>query len=104
MALLVLQVVLALPAAYRAYNNPQNLDAEQSAVDFHVYVDGVLRDNRLSIKRADGDIRFAVPLKPSDQRLSLVVTDSDQSILFDNLVLIDPVLTLDKAAQGRASE
>ena len=98
------ETLIAVPTPYKANHNPEKLDAAQTAVDFHVYVDGVLRDKRRSIKRADGDIRFAVPLTPSDQRLTLVVTDSEHSIIFDNFVLIDPVLTLDKTAQGRAAE
>ncbi len=95
------EAVIALLAAYK---DRQQRDPAKTLVDFRVYVDGVLRTSRLSIKRADGDIRVAVSLTPVDQRITLVSTDADESILFDELVLIDPILMLDRSTRSQSSE
>jgi len=64
--------------------------------DFRVYVDGELRFSRLGFTKDDGDAHIVIPLDSHDSRLTLVSTDAEGRIWCDHIVLIDPVLVLEK--------
>lgn len=75
--------------------SPSEMPEYKRTVDFRVFVDGVLRFARLGFRREDGDGQFAVALSPSDRFLTVVVTD-DGNLEFDHVLLVDPVILLDK--------
>lgn len=72
---------------------PHEMREFKRTVNFHIFVDGQPRYERLVFRREDGDERFVVPLLPDDRFLTVVATD-DGNIEFDHVVLIDPVIAL----------
>jgi hypothetical protein len=80
------------------------IDTSHNNADFRVFVDGVLRYSRLSFRRSEGPIDVFVPLSALDQKLTLVSSEGEGEIRFDDVVLIDPVLKLDNPTGRDASE
>ncbi|MES1213388.1 MAG: hypothetical protein ABUL64_02275 [Singulisphaera sp.] len=78
-------------------------DPALNTADFRVFVDGELRYSRLGFRRADGDIDVFVPLTAADQRLTLLITEGEGTIRFDNVVLIDPILKRDQPKRKPSS-
>jgi hypothetical protein len=71
-------------------------EVQTRIADCRVFVDGSLRSSRLGFRREDGDLRISAPLFAADRFLTIVVTDGDGEMRFDHVVLIDPVIALDK--------
>ncbi|MCC7083993.1 MAG: hypothetical protein IT427_03175 [Pirellulales bacterium] len=66
------------------------------AADFTIYVDGISRFSRVDLRRVDGDIDVVVKIRASDRFLTIVSSDSTGESAYDHLVLIDPVILLQR--------
>lgn len=93
-----------LPSEFRGtvanLENSHEFPPEQNAnrqltASVYIYVDGNLRYERTEFSRNDGEPQFTVPLAPEDRFLTIVSTD-DGDITFDHVVLVDPVIALEK--------
>jgi hypothetical protein len=91
-----------VPAEFRAavanIENSKDFDPNDDrrlSANFHVYVDGKLRYERMQFRREDGSAEFTVPLHPDDRFLTIISTD-DGDVVFDHVVLIDPIVSLAK--------
>lgn len=65
-----------------------------SVADFRVYVDGVERCVVPALHWQDGEQLVEIELGTHSRIVTVVVTDSDQQVEHDELVMIDPVLVL----------
>jgi hypothetical protein len=74
---------------------PKNSDRPLLA-SFHVVIDGQMRYERLDFGFEDGTEPFAVTLAPGDRFLTIISTDSGASDYYDHVILIDPVVSLEK--------
>lgn len=69
---------------------------EPPSASFHVYVDGELQYERLGFRGEDGEEEFSVSLTPENRFLTIISTDNGDGYYYDHVVLIDPVIELEK--------
>jgi hypothetical protein len=68
--------------------------------DFWILLDGVVADSQLGVVYEDGVLQFDVPIPLSARFLTLVTTDADGDINWDDAVMGNPTLALDIPAPG----
>jgi hypothetical protein len=73
--------------------DPKDTAQRRLSANFHVFVDGKMRYERMQFGREDGAAEFAVALHPDDRFLTIISTD-DGDLVFDHVVLIDPIVSL----------
>lgn len=77
-----------------AQQMPGYNSAVHSWVDFWVLVDGVIRFKKEHVSLTSGPVPIDIALEETDRYLSLAVTDSDGSILYDWSIFARPQLTI----------
>lgn len=81
----------ALKKAYPDGNIP---DEEKPSVDFTVLLDGKVSEILTGINLDSGVLKIDVEIRPTDQFLTLVSTDGNQSFKYDWFVLAQPELKI----------
>lgn len=71
---------------------PDDASGRKLEADFRLYLDGKLKRSRLGFGRSDGDLFISIPIRDSQRFLTIITTDAGH-YWYDQVVLIDPILT-----------